>query len=250
MILLKDGIIMNNDCIIFEYKGKFAHFLRAEANASAPSYPFPSRTNILGLTGAVLGLQKDSPQRLLENANFAISGRAQGTHWHTANFRKDPPGPLPKSVKKRDLGSSKAQRNTIITQEWLLYPEFTVFAQLPAPYHKEFCDRIKNKAWHFTPCLGLSEMMADLTFMDIVPLEPLDKGIHFVDSVVRKSLVILDMGKILDDGAVMKSIRMPRVVTEERAFLHESYIYEIHGKKLPVKTAHALKAGKRVIQWL
>lgn len=241
---------MNNDCIIFEYKGKFAHFLRAEANASAPSYPFPSRTNILGLTGAVLGLEKDSPQRLLKNANFTVSGRAQGTHWHTANFRKDPPSPLPRSVKKRDLGSSKAQRNTIITQEWLLYPEFTVFAQLPAPYHKEFCDRIKNKAWHFTPCLGLSEMMADLTLMDIVPLEPLNDGIHFVDSVVRKSLVTLDMEKILDTGAVMKLIRMPRTVTEERAFLHESYIYEIHGNKLPVKTAHALKAGERIIQWL
>lgn len=241
---------MSSDCIVFEYKGKFAHFLRAEANASAPSYPFPTRTNLLGLTGAVLGLEKDSSQIILKDANFAVSGRARGTHWHTANLRKDPPALLQKSVKKRDKGTSKAQRNTIIAQEWLFYPEFTVFAKLPQPYHDEFCDRLFNKAWHFTPCLGLSEMMADLTLVESVSLEALEEGVHGVDTVVRKSRVSLDMGRVLEGGAVMKSIRIPRDVTEERVFSHESYIYEVNGKKLPVKTAHALKAGRNIIQWL
>lgn len=241
---------MSSDCIVFEYKGKFAHFLRAEANASAPSYPFPTRTNLLGLTGAVLGLEKDSPQTLLKEANFAISGKARGTHWHTSNFRKDPPSLLSKSVKKRDKGTSKEQRNTIITQEWLVSPEFTVFAQLPQPYHDEFYERLLNKAWYFTPCLGLSEMMADLTLVESITLETLEEGRYGVDTVVRKSKVVLDMGKILECEAVIKLIRIPRDVTDERVFSHESYIYEINGKKLPVKTAHALKAGRKTIQWL
>lgn len=241
---------MSSDCIVFKYKGKFAHFLRAEANASAPSYPFPTRTNLLGLAGAVLGLEKDSPQVLLKDANFAVSGRALGTHWHTANFRKDPPALLPRSVKKQDKGTAKEQRNTIIAQEWLFHPDFTVFARLPQPYHDEFLDRLSNKAWHFTPCLGLSEMMADLTLVASLPLEPLEEGVHGVDTVVRKSMVTLDMGRVLDGGAVMKSIRIPRDLTDQRLFSHETYIYEVNGKKLPVKTAHALKAGETILQWL
>jgi len=86
--------------------------------------------------------------------------------------------------------------------------------------------------------------------LELVALEPLEEGVHCVDTVVRKSKIVLDMGRILESESVMKSIRIPRDVTEERMFFHESYIYEINGKNLPVKTAHAFKAGGKIIQWL
>ena len=47
------------ELINFRLSGRFAHFLRAEASASALSYPVPPRTVILGILGAVLGLSKD-----------------------------------------------------------------------------------------------------------------------------------------------------------------------------------------------
>ena len=48
------------ELINFRLSGRFAHFLRAEASASALSYPVPPRTVILGILGAVLGLSKDN----------------------------------------------------------------------------------------------------------------------------------------------------------------------------------------------
>ena len=242
--------MINDKCIIFEYKGKFAHFLKAEANASAPSYPFPTRTVLLGLVGAVLGLTKDSPQIFLKNANFAVSGKAEAAHWHTANFRKDPPALLSKTIKKSDRGTSKAQRNTIIAQEWLFKPEFTVFVQLPEEYHSTFDYRIRNKKWHFTPCLGLSEMMADLKFIDSVKIEQLEEGIYNIETLVRKSEVEFDMSIALERNFVIKSIRMPRDVSDKRKFSHEAYLYEANGEALYLKTANAYKVGEKIISWL
>jgi len=242
--------MINDKCIIFEYKGRFAHFLKAEANASAPSYPFPSRTVLLGLTGAVLGLPKDSPQILLKNANFAIFGKAETTHWHTANFRKDPPAPLSKTIKKNDKGTSKVQRNTIIAQEWLYKPKFIVFVQLPEEYHGQFDHRIRNREWYFTPCLGLSEMMADLIFIDSVKTEQLEEGAYNIETLVRKTQVDFDITTMMEKNLVIKSMRMPRDVTDKREFFHEQYLYEANGKALCLKTASAYRVGDRIISWL
>jgi CRISPR-associated protein Cas5h len=237
-------------CIIFQYTGKYAHFLKAEANASAPSYPFPSRTILLGLVGAVLGLPKDSPQILLKNANFAVSGSSETTHWHTANFRKDPPAALDYKIKKSAKGTSKAQRNTFITQEWLFKPNFTIYAQLPNEYQSDFEKRLKNREWYFSPSLGLSEMMADLKYINTVYLELLKDYIHKINTVVRKSQVELNMEKAIDENAVIKSIRMPRDVSANRTFTHETYFYEVKGNPLSVKTVNAYKAENKIIAWL
>ena len=242
--------MISDKCIIFEYRGKFAHFLKAEANASAPSYPFPTRTILLGLVGAVLGLTKDSPQIFLKNANFAVSGKAEAAHWHTANLRKDPPALLSKTIKKSDKGTSKSQRNTIIAQEWLFKPEFTVFVQLPEEYHGKFEYRIRNREWFFTPCLGLSEMMADLNFVDSVKTEQLEEGVYGIETPVRKTEVEFDISIALGQNFVIKSIRMPRDVTDKRKFSHEAYLYEANGEALYLKTATACKVGEKIISWL
>ena len=94
--------------ISFHISGRYGHFLRAEGGASAPTYPVPPRTVILGILGAVLGLEKDQPQILLEPVAIALSGRLPQMHWHSAKLRKDPPEALPKTVKR----TQKAEKNT------------------------------------------------------------------------------------------------------------------------------------------
>ena len=242
--------MISKKCIVFKYKGKFAHFLKAEANASAPSYPFPSRTILMGLVGAVLGLPKDLPQIELNDANFAVAGRSQSTHWHTANLRKDPPALLPLTIKKNDKGTSKDQRNTMISQEWLYKPNFTIFTQLPENYHDQFEHRIKNRQWHFTPCLGLSEMMADLEFIDSAEIRKLKSGTYGIVTPIRKKFAEIDMNAVLESESVMKSIRMPRHLTQSREFVHEDYIYEARGEQLFIKTENAFEIGNRIISWL
>ncbi len=240
----------NNQCVIFKYTGKYGHFLRAEANASAPSYPFPPRTALLGLLGAVMGFEKDTCQVKLEDANIAVSGGSALTHWHTANLRKDPPGMLPFQVTKNALGSSKHQRNTQIIQEWLIRPDYTVFAQIPEPFYSDLCRRIKTRQWHFSPCLGLSEMAADLTFVNTSAVEPLPMGKYHVKTLIRRDQVSLNIEDLLEKNMAAKSIRMPRALTSDRQFSHATYLYPVGGNTLSIETEHAVKAGEHILQWL
>ena len=240
----------NNQCIIFKYTGKYGHFLRAEANASAPSYPFPPRTSLLGLLGALMGFEKDTCQVKLEKANIAVSGESPLTHWHTANLRKDPPGMLTFQVTKNVQGSSKNQRNTQIIQEWLIRPEYNVYAQIPEPFHSDLCCRIKNRKWHFSPCLGLSEMSADLTFVNTSTVEPLPMGKYHVKTLIRRDQVYLNIEDLLEKNIAAKSIRMPRALTSDRRFSHATYLYPVGGNTLSIETEHAVKAGEHILQWL
>src|SRR5437879_12366341 len=95
--------------VCFRCFGKYGHFLRAEANANGITYPFPPRTVLLGLVGAVLGLEKDEPQVRLAEAKIAVGGTPPQRFWHKTNVRKDPPAPLPYVVKARDTGPSSEQ---------------------------------------------------------------------------------------------------------------------------------------------
>ena len=118
--------------ICFRYFGRFGHFLRAEANANGVTYPIPPRTVLLGLIGAVLGLEKDEPQVKLAGAELAVGGELPKRFWHKTNIRKDPPTALPYLVKRTDKGSSSEQRNFRFPQEWLWKPSYRVWAALPA----------------------------------------------------------------------------------------------------------------------
>jgi len=226
--------------VVFRYFGRFGHFLRAEASASALSYPIPPRTVLLGLIGAVLGLEKDTPQALLKDALIAVSGAQPSTHWHRAKLRKDPPAPLPLRVKAGAKGSDAPEKATLIKQEWLLNPNYQVTAQLPTLHHDALVRRLREGAWHYSPCLGLSEMNAELEFIATGTATPLtgDQQVN-CHSLVRQDLVTVEGQRFLEDGLELQVLRMPRDVTPDRVFSHANYLVERQGRPIPVRTAHA-----------
>lgn len=236
--------------VVFEYRGRFAHFLRAEANANALSYPVPPRTVLLGIVGAVLGMAKDEPQAAIGNANLAVSGRVPRRFWHKANLRKALPTSLGYSVKRTEKGTSKDEKNTQIPQEWLWRPSFRVFASLPDTFHDDFAARIRDRQWHFCPSLGLSEMIADLNWIadHYATALPLDK--HPVASVVPFNRCKIDTSAACEQGLAIQSLRMPRTVTNDRVFSHAAYRLERDGRPIPATTDAAWQIGDDVVMFL
>ena len=236
--------------ICFEYSGRFGHFLKAEANASAPSYPVPPRTVLLGLLGAVLGLKKDTPQIALQNAHLALSGKIPNTHWHSANLRKDPPASLSHTIKRSDKGSSSQQRNTIISQEWLIKPCYRVWANIPDPLHTDLATRLQDQRWHFSPCLGLSEMLAELKFIGEYNSERLPNGMHWINTALRRDAGHLDVDLACDQELAIQMLRMPRDVSPKREFEHEAYYVEREGHPIPVTTDQVWQVEKDKVVFL
>ncbi len=229
--------------ISFQLKGRVAHFLKAEAGVSALSYPAPPRTVILGLLGAVLGLPKDEPQVKLEPANIAVSGKLPRTFWHKAKFRREDPDYLPSIIQKKKKLSlkGKVSRPTLIRQEWLFEPDFTIWVSLPEPYHAEIAERLRRRRWHFQPCLGLSEMMADLIYIDKCAATPLQDGVHRIYTIFPQKWGLPDTNALFEEGVALNATRLPRSVTADRIFSHEDYFLERDARPVPVQTSNAFQ---------
>jgi len=240
------------DVIAFQYFGRVGHFLKAEAGVSAPSYPVPPRTVILGLLGAILGLEKDTPQEHLGPACIAISGRLPQTFWHRVKLRKENIPFLPSRIKKSQKLSEKEGgeiRPALILQEWLFNPLFNIWVSLPEPFHKDLKERLQNQQWHFQPCLGLSEMSAGLQWVDADEAKPLPHGHYPIDTIFPQNAGQMDMDAITGELAV-HAIRMPRQVTSDRVFLHEDYFMEKEARPVPLTTGKAFEWKDRVIVWM
>ncbi len=244
------------DVVVFRLRGRFAHFLRAETNVSALSYPVPPRTALLGLLGAVLGLDKDEPAVRLADARLAVAGRVPDTHLHMANLRKTVgDGSLPARVRRP--ASDKAPprpgappRVTQINQEWLLQPDYRVFAALPGSLHEELADRLARRRSVYQPCLGLSELLARLEIEARTEAAPAPEGWWDVSTVCRRDAVTLDASRLARSGARVQQLAMPRAVTTVRVFSHATYLLELEGRPLPVRTAEAWTVGAEQIVFL
>ena len=240
------------NAICFQFHGRFGHFRRGEAATSALSYPVPPRTALLGLIGAILGLAKDEPQVKLEPFRVAVAGRVPMIHWHKVKLRKDPPDIPGFSVNNTQSAerTTKPEKAALIPQEWLINPFYTVWVSLPEPYHHDFAYRVRERRWYFQPSLGLSEMQAELTFLEEGNISPMPPGCHLIDSIVPQDRAEVDVMRVLDQELALNLVRMPRTVTPERVFSHAPYLVERDGRAVPVVTEVAFKVNNRVIMFL
>lgn len=236
----------------FELKGKFAHFLRAEANVSAPTYSVPPRTVLLGILGAILGLEKDEPQVKLEHAWIALSGPVPRSHWHRVKLRKDPPEALPWVARKTQQveRQTKPEKPALINQEWLFEPRFLVWVNVPKPYLQDLEWRLRERRWHFSPSMGLAEHSADLSFLETVEAEIQPLGVYPVRTVFPRSAGTLQMDQIFREELAIHAQRMPCTVTADRIFLHKSYFIEKNARAIPLETELAYKSGNDFIIFL
>jgi len=236
--------------IRFRLWGRFAHFLRAESGVTSLSYPVPPRTAIMGLIGAVLGLKKDEPQLVLQNMGVTVEGIMPVTHWHKAKLRKDPPDTLNPTILKKQSAKEKVkpEKATFTRQEWLFNPEYYIGVALDEPLLSELAARLKDRRWHFTPCLGLSELLADLEYLETIPVEKLPHGSYRLKGILRQDQVKINLANMYDQGLSLRMLRMPRDVTPERVFTQASYLYETNNCEVLGDTSEAFgdKRGERV----
>lgn len=224
----------------FRWAARRGFFLRAEAPVVGLGYPVPPRTAVLGLIAAILGLEKDALAHTLADARVALRGRCPSTHWHGCNLRKIKSTRfLPARVaakKMPDLAMSE-EFNTQSRQEWLCDPDFEVIAALPPTLHDDFAARVREGRWHFTPCMGLSEMLASVEHRADESLHPLPAALHRVVTPVRLGAgTAVDVGAVLSAQTRVLSLNLPCAVTEAREFSHASYLLAPDGDAIPVQT--------------
>ena len=222
---------------------KYGHFLRAEANVNALSYPVPPRTAVLGLLGAILGLEKDALPEVLGNTQVAIGGALPQRFWHRVNLRKNF-SILPLTVKQDQKGRPGADEEfKLILQEWLWKPDFQIHLAMPdnPSLFAKLSDRVTNRRWHFSPCMGLSELSADVELIGKYEAKRLPAGKVKIATIFPQSA-----GRVLNEGENLgiHLLRMPYQVDSERIFSHQGYYLEHRGRSLTVETDKAWELGE------
>ena len=256
----------------FRYFGRVGHFMRAEMNASALSYPVPPRTALLGLLGAILGMAKDAVSTELGDAAVGLRIRESMPvrHYHKANVRKRTGIINPISVRLKPAKSGTVWDETSdwgrgaasqVTQEWLLNPDFDVFVASSQGRHwfDDLVTRFQTDipACHFTPCLGTAWMIARLEKQHLAEAAELPESEHAIETLCRTDQATPPSLKRLmelryDDGGspAVQEIRLPRDVTADRIFSHADYFMEMNGRAVPLHSGHAWQFGERVITFL
>ena len=232
----------------FRYQGRVGHFLRAEMNASALSYPVPPRTALLGLVGNILGLAKDESPHVLADAAVAVRGKIPQRHYHRANVRKAFPAAVPLWIKPattRDVLTDEPGVGFVsqVVQEWLLDPDFVVYVGSPEPaeWTIDLEAKLREAKTHFTPCLGLAWMIGRIGWETAGDAEPLPEAVYEVATVCPRSdenkLVLPRLAERRNHA--VQEVRMPRDVTTDRVFVHTNYYLEMQGRSIPVLTPNA-----------
>jgi len=236
------------DLIQFKLKGRFAHFLTAEANKELASYPVPPRTVLLGLAAAVLGLEKDRAQLELEPAFVAVRSYPVNSIWVKGKFHKSLSPGLDYKIRQNAKGETAEMKNQkILNQEWLINPEWDIWVNLPDPFHSDFCRRLERRAWHFSPYLGISEHSADLLFEGHHHATALASGTYRIMTVMDRSRGTPDYRDIMAEGLSLQFLSMPAVLTQDRVFTHRRYMFEKSGLQIPVQTESAWQANGSII---
>lgn len=232
--------------VVFRYYGKYGHFRRPYSNVSSFSYPFPPRTAIAGLLGAILGVNKDKVsetfnEKLLK-VGVAIDKEIK-TITHVTNFRQDSSGDVDYSIKipKKNKAPKALKRvpesntATQIPMELLREPTYLLYVSLIDSMDK-LVSRIKSERYVYTPCMGLSEFLAGVEYVSEGMVEPLEPEEREISTVIRKEDCSLLMDRIKpENGDNIQELKVPYLGTPDRTFTYKHYLLNRIPKPLPVK---------------
>lgn len=224
--------------LVFDVWGDYAHFRRFYTTTSPLSFPIPPRTALCGLIGAIIGLEKEENEYLnyfpTESAHIAL---------RLLN-------PIKKTVIAENLINTKNARGpgmnlitnrTQIRFEFLKDQKYRIYFHYTdeedGPYQK-LKYNLTNRKTKYTPCLGLSENIANFKFIgefEIKNLSPSDVHIP-ISTVIPLQKISPDSGISFEREGEYFSIRMPIELNTERVVTkYSDMIFDRNGRPIRAK---------------
>ncbi|PAV07477.1 type I-B CRISPR-associated protein Cas5b [Methanosphaera cuniculi] len=226
--------------VAFDIWGDYAYFRRGYTTTSTISYPFPSRTTITGIISAILGFPRDSYYELFQSENSKIGLKI-------INPIKNTRINLNYINTKLSMNLSDIEGNgkrTQVLAEFIKDPKYRIYVSLKN-------EEIMNKLYTllnehksiYTPCLGISECIADFKIVDnkIYNVKLQNEENVNIDSIVPQN-----SGKIqIEKGKRYGVIKSPGFFNNDRSvsqFLE--FYYESKGNPIKLESCEYYKIGK------
>ncbi|MFQ5976965.1 MAG: type I-B CRISPR-associated protein Cas5b [Candidatus Heimdallarchaeota archaeon] len=189
--------------VVFEARSNFGHFRSFEATRGNYSFPFPPRTALLGLIGAILGIDRDGYWRKshsLRQAKLALEiltpVRRMGLKVHFSRTRE---------VTRIGKGADRVifyfpnkpahpEERGFITQvrlDLLQNPHYRIYFSGEKSIQTELAERLESHRYVFPPYFGHANLLASLSYIGTFPAQPVKPGIHEVSGIIPTSYLDL-----------------------------------------------------------
>lgn len=218
--------------LIFDIWGDFAHFKRFYTTSSPLTFSFPPPPTVKGILGAIVGCDKNDYLKVFSSDKCAIAIQ------------------ILKPIKKIRLGlnhintkgnfwrptkKGKHEARTQIPSEFVKDPSYRIYVSLKD--EELFNTLEKNIRLHrtfFTVSLGLSELLADFSYVETMEFRECGEEEVEVSSIVP--IPLITEGLKFQEGQRYFKERIPLDMDSNRIVLkYEDVLYESQGKKIYAK---------------
>jgi len=225
--------------LVFDVWGDYAHFRRYYTTTSPLSFPIPPRTALCGLIGAIIGLEKEENDYLkyfpTESAHIALrllnpikKTIIAENLINTKNAR----GPGMNLINQKG-GRTQIRFEFLKDQKYRIY--FFSIDTGDSLYQKLKYNLINHKT-KYTPCLGLSENIANFSFIGEFKINILHCKNDYVsiDTVLPLQKISKKEGIMFEREGEYFSIRIPVELNTERVVTkYRDIIFDRNGR--PIK---------------
>ena len=160
---------MNSESfLIFDISGEYGHFRKFNTTTSPLTYGIPTPTAVIGMLGAVLGIEREDDKGKVNPEQTALRENFSADRTDLAIRVLNPVNKV--NVGFNLLATKSPQtffnvvNRTQIEYELLKNPGYRIYLRWDHPRREELTDRLREKRFHFTPYLGTSQFTADMTW--------------------------------------------------------------------------------------
>jgi len=246
-----------------KFHSKYGHFRKPYSNVSSLSYPFPPRTALAGLLGAVLGVPKVEVSTRFDENNLKVAVEIEHpikTITHVTNLRQDCSGRIDYSIKHTLKTKKQVQSKNVadsnkaaqVPQEILRSPSYILYISLKNDMNK-LVSRIEGRRFVYTPCMGLSGFLADLDYESNDFCEVLGPGQYEVSTITDAAYCSLSLDWLNrnDEDKHVLEVKAPYKGTPDRRFIYRSYLLNMFSKPLPLNmTDNVYSYKNKIISFL
>lgn len=232
--------------LVFDIKGRFAHFRKFYTNSSSLSYLLPPRTTLMGIVAAILGLERDSYYEVLSSENLDITARIMFKPrkvMQTLNYMKI----------ESPKDTFKARNHTQVPFEIIASQENNVIYRVYLSHKdKEMYEKIKNNLIHgkceYPPYFGAAPFSAKIEFVGEYRGDSSEGEAMIVTPVNKEYIEKINFG---GNNLVLARERMPRDFDRDRMISGAgTYIFDEEGSPILVKlncNSVKLETGENII---
>jgi len=209
---------------IFRVRGSFAHWRKWFTTVSSLTYSFPPRTAIVGMVGAILGIQREKVAEIFKVSDTRIAVRPMRPIQKDSlpqNWRQTPP-----SIREGRFALDKMHESFQSNLEVIRRPNYCIiFWHRNEQMMQELTERLKSKRWFYPPYLGIMGFLADVEWEAEDTAEEYESDQEIIYSVLPLTEAMAQRIDLSGSEAYIREERIPYEVFRDRSFRHLDLAY-------------------------